>query len=80
MYKRYVWVTKGYLLVCLTDGTEPSHMHSKDEGNFYLGYEWWLMKEAKKRNPNIKLIGNRFVPHSVCHLYIERHLETMTDI
>ncbi|XDV41708.1 hypothetical protein PO909_010519 [Leuciscus waleckii] len=40
-----------------TDGTEPSHMHSKDEGNFYRGYEWWLMKEAKKRNPNIKLIG-----------------------
>uniref|UniRef100_A0A8C2IA78 Galactocerebrosidase n=1 Tax=Cyprinus carpio TaxID=7962 RepID=A0A8C2IA78_CYPCA len=40
-----------------TDGTEPSHMHSKGEGNFFLGYEWWLMKEAKKRNPNIKLIG-----------------------
>uniref|UniRef100_A0A673K4C4 Galactocerebrosidase n=1 Tax=Sinocyclocheilus rhinocerous TaxID=307959 RepID=A0A673K4C4_9TELE len=40
-----------------TDGTEPSHMHSKDEGNFFRGYEWWLMKEAKKRNPNIKLIG-----------------------
>ncbi len=74
------WVTKGYLLVCLTDGTEPSHMHNKDEGNFYLGYEWWLMKEAKKRNPNIKLIGNRFVPRSVCHLFIERHLETMRDI
>uniref|UniRef100_A0A8C1PJ27 Galactocerebrosidase n=1 Tax=Cyprinus carpio TaxID=7962 RepID=A0A8C1PJ27_CYPCA len=40
-----------------TDGTEPSHMHSKGEGNFFLGYEWWLMNEAKKRNPNIKLIG-----------------------
>uniref|UniRef100_A0A672T3T4 Galactocerebrosidase n=1 Tax=Sinocyclocheilus grahami TaxID=75366 RepID=A0A672T3T4_SINGR len=40
-----------------TDGTEPSHMHSKDEANFFRGYEWWLMKEAKKRNPNIKLIG-----------------------
>lgn len=64
--------TKGYLFVCLTDGTEPSHMHSKGEGNFFLGYEWWLMKEAKKRNPNIKLIGNWFVPHSVCHLYTVR--------
>uniref|UniRef100_A0A671QH19 Galactocerebrosidase n=1 Tax=Sinocyclocheilus anshuiensis TaxID=1608454 RepID=A0A671QH19_9TELE len=40
-----------------TDGTEPSHMHSKDEANFFRGYEWWLMREAKKRNPNIKLIG-----------------------
>uniref|UniRef100_F7FSR3 Galactocerebrosidase n=1 Tax=Monodelphis domestica TaxID=13616 RepID=F7FSR3_MONDO len=41
-----------------TDGTEPSHMHFKQEGADYRrGYEWWLMKEAKKRNPNIKLIG-----------------------
>ncbi|XP_056666565.1 galactocerebrosidase-like isoform X2 [Monodelphis domestica] len=41
-----------------TDGTEPSHMHSSNEmGDYRRGYEWWLMKEAKKRNPNIKLIG-----------------------
>ncbi|XP_056620631.1 galactocerebrosidase [Triplophysa dalaica] len=40
-----------------TDGTEPSHMHTKDDLNFFRGYEWWLMKEAKKRNPDIKLIG-----------------------
>ncbi|XP_072130612.1 galactocerebrosidase isoform X1 [Mobula birostris] len=40
-----------------TDGTEPSHMHYEDDKNYFRGYEWWLMKEAKKRNPNIKLIG-----------------------
>ncbi|XP_055013798.1 galactocerebrosidase [Boleophthalmus pectinirostris] len=40
-----------------TDGTEPSHMHYEDDENYYRGYEWWLMKEAKKRNPNITLIG-----------------------
>nr|XP_057934458.1 galactocerebrosidase isoform X2 [Doryrhamphus excisus] len=40
-----------------TDGTEPSHMHSEDDENYFRGYEWWLMKEAKKRNPNITLIG-----------------------
>lgn len=40
-----------------TDGTEPSHMHYEDDANYFRGYEWWLMKEAKKRNPNIKLIG-----------------------
>ncbi|XP_044520922.1 galactocerebrosidase-like [Gracilinanus agilis] len=39
------------------DGTEPSHMHYSDEENYFRGYEWWLMKEAKKRNPNIKLVG-----------------------
>eukprot|EP00057_Strongylocentrotus_purpuratus_P033022 XP_789829.3 PREDICTED: galactocerebrosidase [Strongylocentrotus purpuratus] len=38
-----------------TEGTEPSHMHSPDDENYQRGYEWWLMKEAKKRNPNIKL-------------------------
>ncbi|CAK9299194.1 unnamed protein product [Gordionus sp. m RMFG-2023] len=38
-----------------TDGTESSHMHNEDEINFERGYEWFLMKEAKKRNPKIKL-------------------------
>ncbi|XP_038630677.1 galactocerebrosidase isoform X1 [Scyliorhinus canicula] len=40
-----------------TDGTESSHMHYENDENYFRGYEWWLMKEAKKRNPNIKLIG-----------------------
>ncbi|KAF4083676.1 hypothetical protein AMELA_G00119530 [Ameiurus melas] len=40
-----------------TDGTEPSHMHYPDDENYFRGYEWWLMREAKKRNPNITLIG-----------------------
>lgn len=39
-----------------TDGTEPSHQHAANEDpNFERGYEWWLMTEAKKRNPSIKL-------------------------
>ncbi|ESO89802.1 hypothetical protein LOTGIDRAFT_218637 [Lottia gigantea] len=40
-----------------TDGTEASHMHNSWEENYERGYEWWLMVEAKKRNPNIKLYG-----------------------
>ncbi|XP_061701369.1 galactocerebrosidase [Syngnathoides biaculeatus] len=40
-----------------TDGTEPSHMHSEDDENYFRGYEWWLMKEAKRRNPNVTLIA-----------------------
>ncbi|XP_041827503.1 galactocerebrosidase isoform X2 [Melanotaenia boesemani] len=40
-----------------TDGTEPSHMHYDNDENYFRGYEWWLMKEAKKRNPDIILIG-----------------------
>ncbi|HWR14098.1 MAG TPA: family 16 glycoside hydrolase [Terriglobales bacterium] len=38
-----------------TDGSEPSHMHTRDDLNFERGYEWWLMAEAKKRNPKIML-------------------------
>ncbi len=38
-----------------TQGAEPSHMHSRDDLNFSRGYEWWLMREAKKRNPALTL-------------------------
>ena len=38
-----------------TDGTEASHMHSADDENYARGYEWKLMVEAKRRNPNIIL-------------------------
>ncbi|GLZ28633.1 galactosylceramidase [Lentzea sp. NBRC 105346] len=40
-----------------TDGAEPSHMHSRDDENYQRGYEWWLMEQAKARNPSIKLAG-----------------------
>jgi O-glycosyl hydrolase len=38
-----------------TDGSEPSHMRSRTDENYDRGYEWWLMKEAKARNPKIIL-------------------------
>ena len=44
-----------------TDGTEPSHARTREEWEhpkeeyFNRGYEWWLMGEAKKRNPGILL-------------------------
>lgn len=40
-----------------TDGSEPSHARTRDEfihpkaEYFNRGYEWWLMKEAKRCNP-----------------------------
>jgi O-glycosyl hydrolase len=40
-----------------TDGAEPSHMHTANDESYDRGYEWWLMSEAKKRNPAIKLYG-----------------------
>ena len=38
-----------------TCGTEPSHQHTRNDLNFDRGYEFWLMKEAKKRNERIVL-------------------------
>jgi len=40
-----------------TEGAEPSHMHFEGDENYERGYEWWLMKEAKNRNPKIQLYG-----------------------
>mmetsp|Transcript_2753 Transcript_2753/g.5086 ORF Transcript_2753/g.5086 Transcript_2753/m.5086 type:complete len:846 (-) Transcript_2753:628-3165(-) len=37
-------------------GSEPSHWRTgENEPNFYRGYEFELMKEAKRRNPSIQL-------------------------
>jgi len=38
-----------------TDGIELTHMRSRDEENYQRGYEWWLMEEAKRRNPDVVL-------------------------
>ncbi len=50
-----------------TDGTEPSHMRSRDDENYHRGYEWWLMKEAVKRNLKIIPAGiGPFQPRGRC--------------
>jgi Glycosyl hydrolase family 59 len=38
-----------------TDGSEPSYARTPTDRDFTRGYEWWLMDEARKRNPNIVL-------------------------
>ncbi|HEY1788953.1 MAG TPA: hypothetical protein VGJ73_12390, partial [Verrucomicrobiae bacterium] len=38
-----------------TDGTEPSFEMTRGSLNFTRGYEWWLMQQARMRNPNIIL-------------------------
>lgn len=43
-----------------SDGVEASHMHSMHDENYNRGYEWWLMKEAKKVQNNLyKLVYGR---------------------
>eukprot|EP01051_Picozoa_sp_SAG22_P026907 SAG22_NODE_8740_length_633_cov_1.041199_1_plen_149_part_10 len=42
-----------------TAGTEPSHMITREDGSldderaYNRGWEWWLLEQAKKRNPDI---------------------------
>ncbi|HTF70575.1 MAG TPA: hypothetical protein VK638_48680, partial [Edaphobacter sp.] len=38
-----------------TDGAEPSHMRTPNDHAYDRGYEWWLMREARIRNPSIIL-------------------------
>ncbi|MCX5216010.1 RICIN domain-containing protein [Kitasatospora sp. NBC_00240] len=38
-----------------TDGAEDSHEHIQGQVDCNTGYEWWLMEQAKERNPQIKL-------------------------
>jgi Glycosyl hydrolase family 59/Ricin-type beta-trefoil lectin domain len=40
-----------------TDGAEPSIEHTSGAVACNVGYEFWLMEQAKARNPNIKLYG-----------------------
>lgn len=40
-----------------TAGAEPSHMRTPEDLDCNRGFEWWLMKEAKARNPDIELYG-----------------------
>jgi O-glycosyl hydrolase len=40
-----------------TDGAESSHMHTAADQNYSRGYEWWLMEQARARNPNIKFVA-----------------------
>jgi len=40
-----------------TQGSMPSHMHTRDDLNYSRGYTWWLLREAKRRNPGLTLTG-----------------------
>lgn len=38
-----------------TQGSMPSHSHYRGDCNFHRGYTWWVMSEAKRRNPKLSL-------------------------
>ena len=40
-----------------TQGSMPSHKHTRTDLNYSRGYTWWIMQEAKKRNHDLTLDG-----------------------
>ncbi len=41
-----------------TQGSMPSHMHRRDDLNYSRGYIWWVLREARRRNPGLSLDAN----------------------
>jgi galactosylceramidase len=40
-----------------TQGSMPSHMHTRGDLNYRRGYVWWLLQQAKQRNAGLTLDG-----------------------
>ena len=40
-----------------TQGSMPSHKHTRDDLNYGRGYIWWVITEARRRNPRLSLDG-----------------------
>ncbi|NIA56107.1 galactosylceramidase [Massilia sp. TW-1] len=38
-----------------TQGSMPSHRHTRADANYGRGYTWWVLREAKRRNPALTL-------------------------
>jgi hypothetical protein len=50
-----------------TDGTEPSHKHTREDLSCTRGYELWLIQQAKARNPAIKTYGVRCIDNNLLY-------------
>lgn len=40
-----------------TQGSMPSHKHTRDDLNYSRGYTWWVMQEVQRRNAELTLDG-----------------------
>ena len=47
-----------------TQGSMPSHSHYRGDCDFHRGYTWWILTEAKRRNPHLTLDATAWsAPH-----------------
>jgi len=63
-----------------TEGTESSHMHTRDDLNCTRGYEWTVLEAAKARNPDIRTFGLTWgVPGWMSSFYSDDNIEYHTN-
>ena len=63
MYKPHFGASISALIVEIpgdgnsTQGSMPSHRHTRADVDYGRGYTWWVLREAKRRNPALTLDG-----------------------
>ena len=62
-----------------TSGAEPSHMRTPDEVDCDRGFEWWLMHEAKQRNPDIELYGLLWGAPGWVEMWSQDHVDYLVE-
>ena len=59
-----------------TQGSMPSHSHWRGDANFERGYTWWVMREAKRLNPDLSLDATSWsAPHYVGNFWSENMVD-----
>jgi hypothetical protein len=61
------------------EGSEPATKHEPDDESWGRGYQWWIMSEAKKRNPNIKLSLLQAEPGWVGGFFTQANLDNIIN-
>lgn len=61
------------------EGSSPATKHEPNDESFNRGYEWWLMREAKHRNPDIKLSLLQAAPGWVGGFFTQANLDNIIN-
>jgi hypothetical protein len=56
-----------------TDGTEPTNMRTATGLNLNRVYQWWLLQQAKARNPGLIYFSSGTIPASGHPAYRKMH-------
>ena len=64
-----------------TQGSMPTHAHYRGDTNFERGYMWWVMTEAKRRNPQLAIDATGWsAPAWVGNIWSQEMADYIIDI